>query len=389
MNVKHICFLSAMHPSHDKRVFDKEAVYLAAAGFDVTHICPGDKEQTIVEKGVRSKVYPKPSGIRGRLLQLVRLYRMAKEADADVYHCNEVDSWFVGVVLRIFRGKRCIFDVHEHYPSTFAESRFPKVLQPAVAFCVRLVFLMLSPFTDFFVLAKKSVSSDFRVAKRKKVLVRNFTPLAALRMSEESSPRKATQEPECVRIVHLGFIGRARGWPQILDAMAEIQQLNVQLEIIGEFNDNSEGEFKQRLIDLELSDCVTLLDWMPFDQAFEHMRSAQIGLIVFQPGIRNHVFAMPHKMFDYMAAGMAVILPDFAVEVAPIVLETGCGVVVNPADSGDLAAKLSALIGDPGAMHEMGLRGQRAVKEKYNWDAEFSRLLEMYSAMQLRRPRAK
>ncbi len=120
----HIGFLSSKHPPFDKRVFDKEAVSLQRAGFAVTHIAPGLGE-SICRDGIEIVLFSPPNSLIDRIRQIPRLYRLASKIDADCYHCNEVDSWFVGVLLKLFRRKKCVFDVHEHYPSTFAESRFP------------------------------------------------------------------------------------------------------------------------------------------------------------------------------------------------------------------------------------------------------------------------
>lgn len=374
-----ICFLSSMHPANDKRVFDKEAVYLAIAGYSVLHICPGLQKSEFVKNGVRIMTYPKPSGIKGRIWQLLMLYRLARDEEADVYHCNEVDSWGVGVALKILQDKRCIFDVHEHYPSTFAESRFPRWVQPLVAFFVRLTFRLLTPFTDRIVLAKRSVSADFHTLDSKKILVQNYTPLAGLIFSNAAFPAR---QKSVYTMVHLGLFSKGRGWPQVLDALSTMKHKNLRLQIIGEINDGSRVEFEQRVAALGLSERVEILEWMPFDEAFSYLLNADIGIIAFQPGVQNHVYAMPHKMFDYMAAGLVVVLPAFAVEVAPVVEESDCGVLIDPADPEDIASKLDALVGSPEVMREMGLRGKEAVRNRYNWEAEAARLIAMYKELE-------
>jgi len=372
-----ICFLSSMHSPRDKRVFDKEAISLVLAGHAVTHLCPGDATEPGIDRGVKIVTYARPAGIKGRLLQFFRLYRMASRENADCYHCNEVDSWFVGVLLKIFRKKRCVFDVHEHYPSTFAESRFPKWLQPMVAGSVRLVFRVLTPFTDRLILAKQTVSDDFHCSESKKVLVRNFTPLAGVDFAED---RCSILEGETITLVHLGLFNKVRGWPRVLDALNIMRHKNVRLEIIGEFNDGTRGEFESVVRTYKLESRIVVHDWMPFERAFQYLTNAHIGLVVFQPGIRNHVYAMPHKMFDYMAAGLAVICPDFAVEVAPVIQETGCGLLVDTSKSEDLAEKLDDLVSNPDLIHKMGLKGQQAVRDQYNWEVEVGHLVKMYKA---------
>src|SRR5712672_3507476 len=119
-----ICFLSSMHPPLDKRVFYKEARGLSKAGYEVVHLAPGDgKEWT--EEGVRIITYKPPKGLWARVMQMRSLYARARLIDADVYHCNELDSWLVGAMLRLFSKRMFVFDVHEHYPEDFAEHYCP------------------------------------------------------------------------------------------------------------------------------------------------------------------------------------------------------------------------------------------------------------------------
>lgn len=377
-----ICFLSSMHPANDKRVHDKEARSLVQAGFEVVHICPRcsatshDSYRTVDGVGVRQ--YASGNGLRSRVRQLGRLYSMAKAEDADAYHCNEVDSWFVGVLLKILCRKVCVFDVHEHYPSTFTEGRFPILLRPLVAGFVRLTFRILLPFTDRVVLAKRTVSDDFHCRADKKVLVQNFTPVSSLAYAG----RRALRKPEDpLKIVHLGLFSKVRGWPQVLEALAMIDR-RASLMVIGTINDGTRAEFDACVQELGLREQVELLDWMPFDQAFGHLAQADIGLIAFQPHIQNHVFAMPHKLFDYMAAGLAVLLPKQAVEVAPIVEGSRCGLLIDPSDPGEIAEAINKLLNAPQELNEMGMRGQEAVRKTYNWEAEATKLIEMYRQLQ-------
>lgn len=374
-----ICFLSSEHHKFDKRIIGKEAAHLVEKGFEVFHVCPDTSSGKFSKDGVQYVTFERPKGLVARVINLFCLYRLAKETGASVIHCNEVDSWGVGVALRVLCGKRCVFDVHEHYPSTFAQSRFPIWLQPAVAGAVRLVFRMLTPFTDRIVLAKRSVADDFHTDPAKKVLVQNYTPLSGLNFAT-SAPADAAKEH--YTLVYLGLFSKMRGWPQVLDALTLMQHKNLRLLVIGEINDGSRDEFQQQVQLLGLADRVSQLDWMPFDQAFAHLLQADIGLIAFQPGVQNHIYAMPHKMFDYMAAGLAVMLPAFAVEVAPVVQESRCGVLIDSGDPHDIAAKLDALLADPSAMRAMGQRGREAVKQHYNWEAEAARLVSMYKEME-------
>jgi glycosyltransferase involved in cell wall biosynthesis len=108
--------------------------------------------------------------------------------------------------------------------------------------------------------------------------------------------------------------------------------------------------------------------------------AADIGLVLFQPGLRNHVFATPHKLFDYWLAGLPVIAPDFSIELREYVNETGAGVLIDPSDP-DAIAEAIARLADPGVRGPMGEAGREAVLRRYNWEAEAATLLAMYAGL--------
>ena len=389
-----ICFLSTVHTARDKRVFEKEAVSLAEAGHEVVHLCPGDEPET-VERGVRIVTYRQAHGLVRRALGLVSLYRRARALAADCYHCNEVDSWLVGVALKAGRhrlpasaGRRArpllVFDVHETFPHDLAEFHAPRPLRPLVVAAVRALFRVLVPFTDKLVLAKRSVAVDFPGADAKQILVQNFVPLRMLARGDDAAAAAVHASSSAVTAVHVGLVSRVRGWPVLLEALASDRAAGVHLTVIGEFNDGSRADFEARVLELGLEDRVRTLGWMAAGDAFREVERADIGLVLFQPGFRSHTDSLPHKLFDYMLAGLPVIVPDFGAEVAGIVRDAGCGRLVDPSDPDAVAAALGALAGDAAERRRMGDHGRRSVIDKYNWEAEAGRLVGMYAAFEAR-----
>ena len=373
-----ICFLSSMHPPYDKRVFEKEAVSLALEGHDVVHLCPDDAEGAHEKKGVTLVTYIKKAGIKARLFQLFSLYQRALNVDADAYHCNEVDSWIIGVLLKIRHGKKCIFDVHEHYPSTFSDGRLPSFLKPIMASLIKTLFKILLPYTDNLVFAKRTVAGDFPNSSEKQVLVQNFTSLSEITLPENRTCRNHSDK---MTIVHLGLIGKIRGWPQILEAMS-LSNADIHLHIIGTINDGSEADFWKQVEKYKLKKRIKISEWLPFHEAFAHLIKADVGLIAFQPNITNHIFALPHKMFDYMAAGMAIVIPKDAMEIAPIVQENECGLLIDSSNPQDMADKFKHLYSNPADALNMGMKGQHAVKSAYNWEIEVQKLFKMYQDLE-------
>ena len=379
-----VCFLSSAHTLTDKRVFAKEAVSLAAAGFDVCHIAPDTTAaEERLERGVRLIAYARQPGLLGRLRHLCTLLRLGARANADCYHCNEIDSWLVGLLLKLSRRAKVVFDVHEHYP-TIAGDRFSlSLLRRAAPHIVRWSYRLLCPLTDRVVLAKDTLRPDFVTSRQRLVSVRNFALTRAnLERSGDCEARSTSNVDEPIIVIHTGLISKLRGWRQLLEAISIAQHTETHLSVVGTFIDDSEGEFWARVEELHLTQRVTVERWMAPEDAFSRIVKSHIGAVVFQPGVQNHVFALPHKAFDYMVAGIPVVAPDFAVELAPIIEDADCGILVDTADPESISAALDRLAGNDDERHRLGANGRHAVFTKYNWENEATRLISMYHDLQ-------
>ena len=376
-----VCFLSLTHRYDDNRILHKEGRTLAAAGFEVTHLAPAsDHDSDFFEHGVRIGLYPQQTGIVGRFRKFLQLYRLAVQVDADCYHCNEVESWVLGCLLKVFHPhKRIVFDVHEHYPSRFAEPRFPKGLHLVGEPFIRLLFWILTPMTDHLVFAKRNIAPDFPNADHKRTFVFNYAPLWLQSRKLQDVPPEIRQEfAGRSTAIHIGAFGRARGWPQLLEALALMECQDLEVLCLGPVHEG-EDVLLAEAQRLGVADRIRLKGLVPYHQMFDYLLCADIGLMLYQPGIQNHVFAFPIKMYDYMLAGLPVIGPEFAVEVEPVVREEKCGILLNTSQPQEISSALDWACANPERAREMGNRGRQAVLGKYNWESEADKLLQCYA----------
>jgi len=89
---------------------------------------------------------------------------------------------------------------------------------------------------------------------------------------------------------------------------------------------------------------------------------------------------MPNKMFEYMIAELPIIASNFLLW-REIVEKNNCGICVNPLDPKEIAEAIEYLIEHPDEARKMGENGRKAVLEKYNWENESKKLLEIYEEL--------
>lgn len=369
-----VCFLSSAHDIRDKRVFQKEAQSLAAAGFRVVSIAPSHEAARWAESGVELVTYEARDGRSGRIQGLRRLYSTGRKVGARAYHCNEVDSWVVGLLLRR-PGRRIVFDAHEHYPPS-VRRWLPRPLHPIGEAAIRFVLQLMALVTTRVVLAKSSIADDYSWSSRRHVIVGNHARTKGV------EPPLQGRVSRPFEMVHTGVLSKGRGSLVMATAFRDLvaRGVDARLTIIGSFNDDSESQFDRIVSDVE-GDRVVKTGWLSYDEAFEQLRAAHAGLILLSGRIENNVRAMPHKLFDYMLAGLAVIGPETSPDVAEIIRRSACGVLVDPEEPQAVADQMERLASDRTATEEMGLSGSRTVRAELNWEKDAEKLVRMYEEL--------
>ncbi|MFC7737222.1 glycosyltransferase [Roseomonas sp. GCM10028921] len=367
-----VLMLSAAHPPTDLRIVGKEGAALAAAGWRVTHLAPaplrGAKEVPVESAGVRILTYPRPTGWLGRLRATRALARRAARLKPEVIHAHEPDSWYAAILAARRNGAAVVLDVHEHYPSRL-DARLPRPLRGLGCRAVRAACRWMAARADAVVVAKGGLEDAFPGTEI--VPVRNYAAAVPVRPREHG--------PGPLTLVHLGALTRERGAFEMLQALSRSPE-GTRLSLIGRFTDGCETDFLSKAKRLGLSGAVERHGWLPHEAAVARAAEADIGLVLFQPGHENHRLALPHKLFDCMLAGLPVIVPDFAEEVAAVVREVGCGLLVDTADPGRVAEAVREL-SDPALRARLGAAGRAAALGRFGWAGEAERLVQLYAEL--------
>jgi glycosyltransferase involved in cell wall biosynthesis len=123
-------------------------------------------------------------------------------------------------------------------------------------------------------------------------------------------------------------------------------------------------------------------EWISFEQVDFRMLPAFLAeaTVCAIPHRRSPYLdlSLPIKLFDYMAAGRAVLATDCR-ELAAFVERERVGLVCE-ARADDMAAKLTTLLADRALAGELGRNGRRAVEERYSWRHTQEALVEALRA---------
>jgi glycosyltransferase involved in cell wall biosynthesis len=105
-----------------------------------------------------------------------------------------------------------------------------------------------------------------------------------------------------------------------------------------------------------------------------------LSLMPFNSGDLNmsHMAGASNKPFDYMAAGLALLVSDLP-DWIRIFVEPGFGLACNPSDADSLLAALNWFIDHPEGRREMAARAQNKIEAEWNYDTLFAPILDVLS----------
>jgi glycosyltransferase involved in cell wall biosynthesis len=375
-----VCLLSTVHPPFDTRIFHKQAKTLAQAGYEVVLIAQHDRDEMV--DGVKIVALPKPRNRFARIFGLTwRAFHLALRERAEVYHFHDPELLPIGVLLRIFTRAKVIYDVHENVPKQILNKFWlPPWSRKPLALAYKLVERFCLPFIDVIVIAEDSYIENYR-GRNNVVAIRNYPIIAPL---THGSRNMAWAEPRSgFRLVYVGGVSKLRGALELIEAMKILTTKgykDLTLSIIGPVTPTQFGEeitLLLRQYDLEAR--VQIPGPIPHEEVFDVLVRSHIGLAVLHPD-PNYVDSLPTKIFEYMAAGLPVVVSNFPLW-KEIVEGNRCGITVDPLDPKAIAQAIEYLLTHPEEARQMGENGRRAVEEKYNWEKEAEKLLALYKEL--------
>lgn len=179
-------------------------------------------------------------------------------------------------------------------------------------------------------------------------------------------------------LVYAGGFGATRDLSTLIKSVSLLDKKkypNVKVILVGG-KGRAYANLRKLANDLDVSDRVQVLRWLPQAEAEQLMLDADVGVV---PHVKSpHTDAtIPHKLFQYMWRRLPVIVSDCA-PLQRIVSENRCGLVYRSGDAEALAKCIVSLYRDRELTQRMGAAGARAVEETYNWNAAGETLCTIY-----------
>jgi len=360
---KTISILTSIHPAFDVRIFHKEARTLVQAGYNVILIVQHDKNE--VADGVKIIALPKIKNRLRRIFVLTwRVFYLALRQRVDIYHFHDPELIFIGILLKLV-GKKVIYDVHENVPNQILNKDWigNVFIRRFLSFMVNLIEQMGIFFFSKIIAATPDIAKRF--PKNKTIILRNF-PILELIDNIEAIDYKKDKSV----IIYAGGLIKIRGIKEIVQALEYIGD-RAELWLLGKWESE---EFRYECENLEGWNNTRYLGYISLNEVFKYLKIADVGLCLLHP-IKNYITGLPIKVFEYMACSLPMVMSDFYYWQE---IFGECALFADPYDYKDIAEKVKYLLDNPNKMKRLGDRGRQLIVERYKWETERKKLLEMY-----------
>ncbi len=355
--------------TNDLRVL-KENISLKNAGFKMTVVATlesGLKKLEFVKdlEVHRIKVnYIKALPIQLFFYWIKCIVKYRKEA---IFHCNDLYALPIGVFIKIFFNKKAkvVYDCHEYETEAHIyDGR--KWLKIAAKISERL----LIRYCDEVITVSESIANEYqRLYKIKKPTLVLNCPRFQKYEKKDLFRQKFGIKPETKIVLFQGEYRKGRGLEIMIEAFKKLNDKNLALVFLG--YGALTNFVKQETMS---SSNIYVHETVSLDVYMDYICSADFGIHIMENTCLNHYYALPNKLFEYIMAGLPVIVSNLY-EMKRFVEKYNVGIVLhenNVASLLEVLNKINSL--DLTIVRE----NTQKVAQVYNWGNQEITLINLY-----------
>jgi hypothetical protein len=276
----------------------------------------------------------------------------------DLVVANDISA--LPLALHVAKGRPVLLDTHEYSPEEFADSflwrvrfgRYNRYL------CIQYMHRASATMT-----VCNGVADEYhRSVGIRPLVMENAAPFQRL------SP--SPSQPGLIKMIHHGGASRARHLDLMIDIVKRLDA-RFSLDFMLVPGDTTYiSELKRRA---STCDRIQFVDPVPMPLICMATNKYDLGLYLLLPTNKNHRFALPNKLFEFVQARLGVAIGP-SPEMAGIVRQYKLGVVSESFDTAAMAASLNALTDVDITRFK---QASHAAAQELSFEARSNRMLEL------------
>ena len=335
-----VCHISTVHSAFDDRIFYKECVSLSKAGYEVTLVINHDKDERV--KGVNIKALkPTSSRLKRIFIKPFKAAFKVLKSKPKVIHLHDPELLPLGVLFAVL-GKKVVYDMHELVYHQIADKSW--IGFPLVRKLISKVY---------FFIEKISITLFSRVI-----------------LAEDGYKHYKVTNNKIV--IYAGGLTVIRGIKEVIQAVNKLD--GVELWLLGSWENE---RYQKESMNEDKNNVVNYIGQVRMEDVYAYMKVADIGIANLYH-LENYLTSLPVKAFEYMACRLPIIMSDFPFWKNVF---SECALFVDPKNPTEISEKIKYLISRPELAQIMADKSYKLVYEKYSWEQESNKLVELYQKM--------
>jgi glycosyltransferase involved in cell wall biosynthesis len=298
-----------------------------------------------------------------------RLYRLIVDARPDIIHAHDWDSLPAASRAAKKLGARLIYDCHEHSVGRRRHRLLWRAFFPPY---IRALEARHIGSADAVVTISEGLSQQLREEYGLR------TPPHVVRSATDLAPMPFRVPDAQKIIVHYhGILTQGRGLRKLVESVRQWPD-RYRLRLTGWGQPSAfEKELGALVERLGLRERVEFIPKIPYDMLVAHAHEADIGICFWDAATPQRDFALPNKAFEYLAAGLMLIVGPCA-DLRCLVDDTKAGITLPDNNPETLSRSLAALPPEQIARHK---RNAAEAAHRLGWQKEAEKLLALYERL--------
>jgi glycosyltransferase involved in cell wall biosynthesis len=295
---------------------------------------------------------------------IFRIFFRFRKLPVSFVNCHSLSVLPVGILFKIFRKSRLVYDTHELETERSGLYGFSRLLS-------KVLERIMMPFVDQTIVVSESIGKWYerKYSIPKVHVVRNI-PYGEDTRAFRSDILKDTFKirPDELLFIYQGILGRGRGIDIFLDVFSRLPK-DRHMVFMGFGTDTEKVKaYAEKYPNIHFQPAVRP------DQIKTYTSSADVGLHMAENICLSYYYSLPNKFFEYIHCELPVIVSDFP-DMSAIVRKYDCGWAI-PVDADSLYKKIMSL-----TKEEVLQKKANAQKCKldYTWQNEEKKFAEIYN----------
>lgn len=370
---KTVLFIRANPVRPDSRV-EKEVEALVAHGFNVTVLAWDRSENYPIRKealndsltavdtyriGIKAQFGSGIKNLKNLAKFQIAIRQFLRKNTFDVVHACDFDTAFTAFHTINHKCTKFVYDIFDYYAHAFA---IPPFLKGWVITNDRRIING----SDLTIICTEQRKEQIKGSSPKKLLVIHNSP-PAVEVDEKIEGLNDT-----VRIAYFGILAEGRLIKELIDTVAHDSRFELH---IGGF-----GLLENYVIEMANAyGSIKFYGKVPYRKVLEIEAKCDIMTAIYDPAVKNHLYAAPNKFYEALMLGKPVIMVKDT-GMSEIVERNSFGMTIEYSKNG-LQKGLDRVLVILKDKEKIRARMKDLYRDQYSWEEMSNRLITAYEAL--------